>query len=92
MRLTRKDPAAVLPGTDGILVQPTPDRAVADARHQARALCMLRHIRYAEPRQGQAQSGWQLARECLDLNRELWGEKPEVVPGAFSPQGQPFAP
>jgi hypothetical protein len=82
----------VFPGTDGILMQPTPDRAVADARHQAQALCMSCHIRYAEPRQGQAQSGGQLARECLDLNRALWGEKPEGVPGALSPQGQPFAP
>ena len=60
--------------------------------YKRQALRMSCHIRYAEPRQGQAQSGGQLARECLDLNRELWGEKPEGVPGAFSPQGPPFVP
>ncbi len=63
------------------LVQPTPDRAVADARHQARALRVSRHVRNAQARQRQAQGGRQLAGERLDLNRELWGERPEGVPG-----------
>ena len=35
VRVARKDPAAVLPGANRVLVQPTPDRAVTDARHQA---------------------------------------------------------
>jgi hypothetical protein len=51
-----------------------------------------RHIGHAEPRQRQAQGGWQFARERLDLNRELWGERPEGVPGGLSPPSPPFAP
>lgn len=92
MRIARKDPAAVLPGADCVFVQPSPDRAVADARHQARALRVSRHIGHAEPRQRQTQGGRQFARERLDLNRELWGERPEVVPGGLSLRGPPIAP
>lgn len=92
LRIARKDPAAVLPGADCIFVQPTPDRAVADARHQARALGVSRHIGHTESRQRQAQGGWKFARERLDLNRELWGERPEGVPGVLSLRGPPFAP
>ena len=57
LRIARKDPAAVLPGADSIFVQPTPDRAVTDARHQSRALSVTRHIRHAQPRQRQTQGG-----------------------------------
>jgi hypothetical protein len=36
--------------------------------------------------------GRQLARERLDLNRELWGERPEGDPGGLSLRGPPIAP
>ena len=56
MRIARDNPSAALPGADGkVFTQPTPDRAVADARHHARALRVSRHIGHAEPRQRQAQ-------------------------------------
>ncbi len=35
VRVARENPGSVLPGTDGIVVQPSPDRAAADRRHQA---------------------------------------------------------
>jgi len=89
--IARKDPAAVLPRADGILVQPTPDRAVADARHKTRALGVTRHIGHTEPRQRQAEGRRQFARERLDLNGEFWGEKPGGVPGGLSLRGPPFA-
>ncbi len=91
LRVARKDPAAVLPGTDRVLVQPAPHGAVADARHQPRALGVSRHICHTEPRQRQSQGGRQFARQRLDFNRELWGEKPEGVPGGPSLRGPPFA-
>jgi hypothetical protein len=53
---------------------------------------MSRHIGHAESRQRQAQGGRQLACERFDLNRELWGERPEGVPGGFSLGGPPIAP
>jgi hypothetical protein len=34
VRIARKDPAAVLPGANRVFMQPTPDGAVADARHR----------------------------------------------------------
>ena len=90
VRVARKDPAAVLPWSDGVFVQPSPDGAVADTRHQASALRVSSHIGDAEPRQRQAQGGGQFARKCLDLNRELWGERPEGVPGESSLGGPPI--
>ena len=91
LRIARKYPAAMLPGPDSIFVQPAPHGAVADAGHKASALRMPCHIGYAEPRQRQAQRAWRLARERLDLNCELWGEKPEGVPGGPSLRGPPIA-
>ena len=92
VRIARKDPATVLPRANRVLVQPTPDRAVADAGHQARALRVPRHVGDAESRQRQAQGCRPLACERLDLNRELWGERPEGVPGGLSLRGPPIAP
>ena len=88
----RKYPAAVLPGANRVFVQPPPDSAVADARHQTRALRVSRHISHAESRQWQAQGRRALTRQRLDLNRELWGEKPEGVPGGLALRGPPFVP
>ena len=92
MRIARKYPAAVLPGANRVFVQPPPDSAVADARHQTRALRVSCHIGHAESRQWQAQGGRRFTRERLDLNRELWGEKPAGVPGGLALRGPPFAP
>ena len=76
VRVSRKDPAPVLPRANGVLVQPPPDRAVADAGHQARALRVSRHVGDAESRQRQTQGRWQLAGERLDLNGDLRGKNP----------------
>ena len=36
IRVAREDPGAMLPGTDGVFVQPSPNGAAADPGHQAR--------------------------------------------------------
>jgi hypothetical protein len=46
--ITREDPAAVLPGPDGVLVQPAPHGAVADARHQPALLDLSPHVGHAQ--------------------------------------------
>ena len=92
VRIAREDPAAVLPRSDGVLVQPAPDRAVADSRDQARALSVSSHVGDAESRQRQAKVGRQFAGEGLDLNREFWGEGPEGDPGGLSLRGPPIVP
>ena len=81
-----------LPRPNRFFMQPTPDRAVADARHQTRARRVSRHIGHAESTKWQAQGGRHLVRERLDLNGELWGEKPEGVPGGLSLRGPPIDP
>ena len=47
------------------------DNCLGRAHHQTRALRVSRHVRDAQARQRQAQGGWQLAGERLDLNRDL---------------------
>ena len=91
VRIARKDPASMLPRSNRVLVQPTPHRAVADAGHQARTLRLSRHVGDAESRQRQAQGRRPLASERLDLNRELWGERPGGVPGGLSLRDPPIA-
>jgi len=43
--IAREDPTAVIPGPNGILMQPAPQRAAADGRHQARLTSLSRQIR-----------------------------------------------
>jgi hypothetical protein len=57
-------------------MQPAPDDAVADARHEARALGMPRRIGPAQTGQRQSQGGRQLSSQCLDINDEFWGKSP----------------
>lgn len=45
IRIVRKDPAAVLPRTNGVLMQPAPDRLAADGRHDAAAADLARDKR-----------------------------------------------
>ncbi len=87
---SRKDPATVLPTANGVLVKPPPDRAVADAGHQSRALRVSRHVGHAESRQRQTQGDRQLACDRLDLNHQLWGERPGGVRGGLSLRGPPI--
>ena len=67
-----KDPAAMLPGADGVLVQPTPHRTVADASREPVDSAIPRPHRHARP-DGKPEVGRQLAGQRLDLNRELSG-------------------
>lgn len=84
--VSRKDPAAVSPRTDSVLVQPAPDGAVADGGQPAATLGITAQIRYAPTRQRLLISAGQFTGQCFDLNDQLWGEKPGADPGgAFLP-------
>ena len=91
LRIARKDPAAVLPGADCVLVQPAPDGACSSVP-PIRVLGLPRHIGHTEPRQRQAQGGRELTGQRLDLNADLWGEKPGTDLGGLVPPGPPIAP
>lgn len=90
-RVSRKDPAAVPPGADSVLVQPAPDGALTDGGHQAAALGITAQIRYAPTRQGLLMSAGQFTGQRFDLNDQLWGEKPGADPGGAFHPGPPVA-
>ncbi len=86
--IARKDPAAVLPRTDGIFIQPTPDGAVTDGGHQAGSTRFPCHIRDTPSGKREMVRLGQLTGQSLYLNDDLWGEKPGGDPG----EGVPRAP
>jgi hypothetical protein len=48
IRIAREDPSAVLPGADGVCVEPAPHRLVADRGHDAGALCLAHDVGRAQ--------------------------------------------
>ena len=86
VRVAREDPTAMLPRTDGVLVQPAPNGLVADAGDDTGAANFARHIRDAHARQRKSQIGRQLTCQRLDLNDHLRGGKPGGVRAGGAPQ------
>ena len=43
-RITRKDPAAVLPRADGVLIEPTPHRLITEGSNDTAALCLANDV------------------------------------------------
>ena len=86
VRVAREDPTAMLPRTDGVLVQPAPNGLAADAGDDTGAANFARHIRDAHARQRKSQIGWQLTCQRLDLNDHLRGGKPGGVRAGGAPQ------
>jgi hypothetical protein len=46
--IAREDPAAMLPGSDGVFVQPAPHGAIADARDQPTLFDFSPHVGHAQ--------------------------------------------
>ena len=70
-----KNPAAVVPGPNGVLMKPAPDRAVGDCGDQARLENLSGDVRRTPMGERKAVSGGQLTGERFDLNGEFWGGK-----------------
>src|SRR5215472_520139 len=87
--VAREDPAAVRPWADRIGIQPAPDRAAADRRHEPGALGFACQVVHAPPRKRTARAGGQFTGERLDGDDHLWGEKPGGDPGGHDPQDPP---
>ena len=83
--VARKDPASVLPRPDGVGVQPPPDRAVANGSDQSRATYVVPELGDAPPGKGDTKLARQFTGERLDLNDDLWGEKPGAARAAPGP-------
>jgi len=90
-RVSRKNPAAVSPRTDSVLVQPAPDGALADGGHQSATLGITAQIRYAPTGQGLLMNAGKFTGQCFDANHQLWGEKPGADPGGAFHPGPPVA-
>lgn len=79
--VSRKDPAAVLPRTDGVLVEPAPDGGVAEGCRQTRVPHMRSEFGYTPTGKGRASDGGKLTGDGLNVHDQFWGEKPGGVPG-----------
>ena len=87
--ITRKDPRTVLPGADGVVVQPAPDRLVTDSRDNAVTLNLPHDVGRAQTRERYAERRGQFTRQRLDLDDDLWGEKLGGDPSGSAPRVQP---
>src|SRR5712692_4232704 len=87
VRIAREDPSAVLPGANGVFVEPAPHRLVADRGSDTAAANLAGDVGSAQPRKGKAQSNGQLTGESLYLHDDLWGEKPGAARGEVAPRG-----
>ena len=69
-----KQPATMLPGPDGVFMEPAPDGGSADGSHQSRLTDLSGQILVAPAGEGNALTGRQLAGQGLNLNDDLWGK------------------
>lgn len=78
--VSREDPGSMLPGTDGVFVQPTPNGAAANLSDQARPRDVLSQVGGAPPRQREIVSSGQFTGESFNLNDQFWGKISGAVP------------
>ena len=81
LRVARKNPTAVKPRSDRVLVEPAPESAVTDFGHQPGLTGLLVQLRYAPARQRQAELAGQFASQGFNPHDQFWGEKPGGDPG-----------
>ena len=81
LRVAREDPTAVLPRSDGILVQPTPDGTAADGRHQPRASCLTGQFRRTPAGEWHPMLARQFTRHGLHGHNHVRGKKTWAVQG-----------
>jgi len=89
MRVSREDPAAVLPGTDGVLAQPSPDGGVTDGCRQAAGADLGAEFGHAPARKGHTETMGQFAGDGFNAHDQFRGEKPGVGRGVGSLPSRP---
>src|SRR5712692_1938276 len=83
--IARKDPAAVEPRPNRVVVQPAPDGAAADGRHQPGPLSFGGQLTHAPARQRTLGARRQLTGERFDGDDDFWGKKPGAAPSVPDP-------
>lgn len=79
--ITWKDPAAVTPRTNGVFMEPAPDGAARDVGYQTGIANLTGYVRCVPVGNRDSMGSWQFASQSLNLNHQLWGEKPGGDPG-----------
>ena len=87
--VARKDPSAVIPRANGVLMEPAPDRAAGDGGDQAGLTDLASDVRRIPMRKRKAVGGRQFTGESLDLHHQFWGEKNGGDPGEDVPPDPP---
>jgi hypothetical protein len=83
--VARKDPTAVIPQPNSVLMQPTPNGAATNGSHQTGLTDLPRQILGAPARQGKVVGSWQFASPRFNLDDEVWGKKSGGDPDALVP-------
>ena len=81
LRIPGKNPRAVTPGTNSILMEPSPYRAIAHGSSKTRLSDFPAQISNAPSRKRYMMGQGQFTGQCLNLNDDLRGKKPVDVPG-----------
>jgi len=89
IRVSRKDPAAMLPRTDGVLVQPSPDGGVTEGGRQPTGADMGAEFGHTPARKRLAHVSGEFTGDGFNAHDQLWGEKPAVGRGGESLPGLP---
>jgi hypothetical protein len=75
LRITRKNPRAISPRSNGILMEPTPDCAVTNRGHKTGLPNLSAQIGNTPACQRELMCYWQLTGKSFNLNDQVWGEK-----------------
>lgn len=87
LRISREDPAPMLPRADRILIEPAPHRRAADGGDQSRALCCARNVGAAQSRQRHLTIRRRFTGDGFDAHDHVWGKKPGAARAVHVPPG-----
>lgn len=73
LRIPRENPGTMLPGPDGIFIEPSPYGATADCCYKTGLTCVSGNIRRAPAGQGNLMNGRKFTGNRFNLNDEIWG-------------------
>lgn len=88
VRITGKYPGTIPPGTNGILMKPSPYSAVTDGGCESRSSNLPAKIGNTPSRKRHLMDCGQFTGQCLNLNDDLPGEKSGGVPDGVVLQAQ----
>src|ERR1700694_899332 len=76
-----EDPTAVVPGANGVFMEPSPKGTSGDGGSQAGLADLAGKVRSVPAGKGNPISSGQLTSQRLNLNDQFWGKKPGAGPG-----------